>query len=128
MPVLLCLLLLLPYVLAGCAEQPPRGPAVPVATYTGETSPPVWSKPLAGACVFPPEADVAKIDGAEVILRVLVRADGSAELVQTIAEPGVGFGRAATRCAMTRRYVPAKDVRGVAVRGWTPPFRVRFIR
>lgn len=127
MPRLLCVLLL-PYVVAACAEQPRRGRAAPIGTYNGETSPPVSSEPLDGACFFPAEADVAKIDAAAVVLRVLVRADGSPELVQTIEEPGFGFGRAATRCAMTRRYVPARDIRGAAVRGWTAPFGVRFVR
>ena len=84
-----------------------------------------WSN---DACSFPKEADEAKIDGASVIVRVLVKADGSPELAQTLEEPGFGFGPVATSCAMARKYKPATDDRGYAIRAWTPPIRIRFIR
>jgi protein TonB len=82
----------------------------------------------AAPCGFPPAADANKIDGAAVVIRVLVRTSGQAELVQTLEEPGFGFGEEATRCAMSWRYAPATDTRGEPVRAWTPPFRVRFVR
>jgi hypothetical protein len=57
-----------------------------------------------------------------------VRPHGMRAAVRPIEEPGFGFGPAATRCAMARRYRPATDDRSVPIAAWTPPFRVVFVR
>jgi hypothetical protein len=110
------------------AAKPRRTSAVPIVILPGPGHSPTWSKLGDPSCAFPKEADAAKIDGAEVVVRVRVRVDGSPQAVQTIEEPGFGFGLAATKCAMTRRYQPATDDNGTPVHAWTPPFRIRFVR
>ena len=57
-----------------------------------------------------------------------VRADGTAESVSVVRDPGQGFGRAARACAMRQRYAAAEDREGRAVIATTAPFRVRFTR
>lgn len=115
-------------ILLGCSPQSGRTPAMPVTMDDGPGTLPKWADPGDPTCAFPKEADPAKIDAADVTVRVLVRADGSPQMVQTIEEPGFGFGPAATRCAMARRYKPATSDRGVPISGWTPPIRIRFVR
>jgi protein TonB len=79
-------------------------------------------------CPFPPEADADQIDDSYVTVQVKVKADGSAESVSVIADPGHGFGRAARGCAMRKRYVNAQDIDGNAIPGTTNQFRVHFQR
>lgn len=98
------------------------------ATNSGPGAPLNWSDPDDHSCEFPREADSAKIDAAEVVIRVLVRSDGSPQAVQTLDEPGYGFGTAATRCAMARKYTPGHDDRGKPIAAWTPPLHLRFVR
>ncbi|MEO8905286.1 MAG: energy transducer TonB [Polyangiaceae bacterium] len=80
------------------------------------------------ACEFPEEADEAMMDRADVRLRVAVDANGFPKAVQISGDPGFGFARAATRCAMSKRYVPAKDAKGAPISVWTPTFAIRFAR
>lgn len=63
-------------------------------------------------CPFPSEADTAQIDEAYVTLRIDVRADGSADSVRVVADPGNGFGREARRCATSMRYTTELDRQG----------------
>ncbi len=79
-------------------------------------------------CPFPPEADSEQIDQAFPTIQVAVRADGTAERVTVLSDPGHGFGRAATRCAMQQRYETALDRDGNAIPGLTKSLRVRFER
>jgi periplasmic protein TonB len=79
-------------------------------------------------CPFPPEADVEQVDQAFVMVQVAARADGSAEHVTILSDPGHGFGRAAQRCAMQERYDPALDHDGNPIAGLTKSIRVRFER
>jgi hypothetical protein len=116
------------YIFVACAPQPRRSPALPQATSAGPGDSPTWSDPEHPACTFPKEADPPRIDAAEVMVRVLVANDGSPRAAQTIDEPGYGFGPAATRCAMSRRYQPATDDRGLPIQAWTPPIRIHFVR
>ena len=102
---------------------PPPGPP-PVdrsapATLVGSKS---WN------CPFPPEADAAGKDNATVQLVVTVGANGSAEGVKLIADPGNGFGRAARSCALARKYKSGLDRDGNPTRTSTPPITVRFSR
>lgn len=79
-------------------------------------------------CPWPAEADAAQIDEQAVILRVSVRADGTARTARLVADPGHGFGRAAVACALATRFAPARDRRGQPIDAESPPIRVRFTR
>lgn len=79
-------------------------------------------------CAFPAEADKAKIDDAAVTIVVHVRADGIAERVDVLNDPGHGFGAAAATCAKQRKYTPPNDEQGRPKPGRTPPIRIRFTR
>jgi protein TonB len=79
------------------------------------------------SCPFPPEADVAGVNQAAVALRVSVGASGSVSAVQVTSEPGYGFGRAAKRCAMSKRWDPGLDASGRSVDA-TAVVNVRFVR
>jgi hypothetical protein len=114
--------------LPACDRQPLSVPALPLTIHDPPGTLPEWTDRGDPACAFPAEADTAKIATAEVLIRVLVDADGSPESVQTLKEPGFGFGAAAERCAMAREYEPGRDALGVAVARWTPPIRLRFLR
>jgi protein TonB len=79
-------------------------------------------------CPWPSEADTEQIDEQVVIIRVKVRADGTAAAVRLVADPGHGFGPAAIACALATRYSPARDQAGHAIDADSPPIRVRFTR
>jgi protein TonB len=79
-------------------------------------------------CPFPPEADSEQIDQAFPTIQVAVRADGTPERVTILSDPGHGFGRAATRCAMQQRYSCAMDHDGNPIPGLTKSISVRFER
>jgi hypothetical protein len=112
---------------AGCRSEPKPYPE-PRAVTTAEGGPGFWGFPGDATCAFPKEADQHKVDAAVVTLRVRVGPDGSPLAVQTLEEPGFGFGAAATRCAMARRYTPARDTNGTPFAEWTPPFNLKFVR
>ncbi len=100
--------------------QVPREDKSRAASLSGSTD---WSD-----CPFPAEADADQIDQAFVTLQVKVKADGSADTVSVIQDPGHGFGREARKCALRKRYSNALDVDGAPIGGQTKPFRVRFQR
>lgn len=79
------------------------------------------------SCPFPPEADVAGVNEAAVTLRVSVGMTGRVNAVQVTSEPGYGFGRAAKRCAMSKRWAPGLDASG-RVTDATAVVNVRFVR
>jgi hypothetical protein len=112
----------------GCAPESLRSPALPLALFEAPGEPPSWAGPGDSSCGFPAAAAVSKIDAAAVSLRVLVGVDGLPKAVQVLEEPGFGFGSAAARCAMARKYQPGTDDRGVPIASWTPPIRLRFLR
>src|SRR5262245_19123782 len=76
---------------------PPPPPPPPTTTTPGLH---IHNDQRDSPCPFPPEADVKGIDSADVTIRVYVGADGSAKSVEILEDPGNGFGRAATQCAM----------------------------
>lgn len=89
------------------------------ATLSGSTS---WS------CPFPPEADAEGRDSAVATIVVTVRPDGTPASVSVVADPGAGFGRAARKCALGRRYDAGLDKDGQKTTTTTPPIRVKFSR
>ena len=84
-----------------------------------------WGGP---ACACPKEADAAMVDSAAVRLRVAVGANGVPQSVQISSDPGFGFARAATRCAVSKRYVSSTDAQGAPIAAWTPFFEIHFAR
>jgi periplasmic protein TonB len=79
-------------------------------------------------CGFPSEADPDKITYAAVRVAVTVRADGSAESVEVLDDPGNGFGRVARACALGHRFLPALNREGRAISATTRPFAIGFRR
>lgn len=79
-------------------------------------------------CAWPDEADEAQINQQSVTIRAVVRADGSAESVTILQDPGHGFGKAAQVCAMRTKFHPALDKTGSPIRDKSPPIRLRFTR
>ncbi len=79
-------------------------------------------------CPFPPEADTADINQAQVLIEVQVAPDGRPQGVTVLKDPGNGFGREAKRCAMQKLYGAPLDVNGKPVAGKTKPIRVTFNR
>jgi len=57
-----------------------------------------------------------------------VRADGHAEHVDLLSDPGFGFGAAARMCALRTRFEPARDTAGQPIIALSPPIRVHFYR
>jgi protein TonB len=81
-----------------------------------------WNAP------FPPEADAVQMDEAYVTLEIDVRADGTADAVRVVKDPGYGFGREARRYALTQRYQTAFDHDGNAIPQTIGPIKVHFSR
>ncbi len=80
------------------------------------------------SCPWPREADAEQIDEQTVVIRVVVRADGSVESASVVTDPGHGFSQAATACALQTRFMPAHNRTGEPIRSPSPPIRVRFTR
>jgi len=82
----------------------------------------------AWSCPWPAEADARQMDQETVVLRVAVGAEGRADRVDIIEDPGFGFGRAARQCALGTRFEPARDPAGERIAALSPPIRVHFSR
>ncbi|HKQ68743.1 MAG TPA: energy transducer TonB [Polyangiaceae bacterium] len=108
----------------GTGTQP--GPAAPSGPDLSR--PPSASGASEWDCPFPPEADADQIDFQRVEIAVTVRADGAAQDVKVIADPGHGFGRAARQCALRRAWTPALDRQGKPTAGTIPRVGVTFRR
>ena len=108
--------------LRACGSAPPAelalDPRMPPPSRRGG----VWR------CWFPLEAVRRGVGAATVILRVRVGPDGRVHGVQTIRDPGAGFGRVAAACATIRPYDPTIDAHGRPVEATTPPIRMHFLR
>ena len=79
------------------------------------------------SCPVPPEADVAKIDDAAVVVEVDVGPSGRASDVRIVSDPGHGVGRAAQACALGAKYEPAHGANGAAIAA-SVKVRVHFQR
>jgi protein TonB len=64
---------------------------------------------LAWNCPFPSQADVEGVNSALVTIRVEVDATGRPQRVLVLSDPGHGFGEAARRCALGKRWTPGSD-------------------
>ena len=103
------------------------GPATAPPTARSRARP-VSLDQSAWTCPWPAEADAQQVDEQTVVLRVAVRADGRAERVEVVRDPGYGFGPAARQCALGTRFEPARDGGGQPVAALSPPIRVHFFR
>jgi len=72
---------------------------------------------------YPPRAKKNGFEG-DVVLRLLIDADGSIAKVDIVSDPGEGLGPAAAQAVHELRFAPAK-VNGVAV-ATTVPFTIHF--
>jgi protein TonB len=79
-------------------------------------------------CPFPAEADAEDINYQRVKVLIVVRADGTAQDVKVIGDPGNGFGREARKCALARRYEPALNREGQPTAGTIPQINITFQR
>jgi protein TonB len=118
----------------GTNPKPVIGAVAPGGTGDGSGGAPrTLARPVsldqsAWACPWPAEADAAQVDEQTVVIRVIVRADGHAERVELVADPGLGFGSAARNCALGTRFQPARNGAGAPITGTSPPIRVHFFR
>jgi protein TonB len=80
------------------------------------------------ACPWPRDAEAEELSEQVVVMKVVVRADGAAESVRLVSDPGHGFGPAAVACAMATRFEAARDREGRTVASISPALRVRFTR
>lgn len=104
------------------------GPATTAAPPVDKSRPASLAGSTSWSCPFPPEADAEGRDSAVAVIVVTVRPDGSPQSVSVVQDPGAGFGRAARRCALGRRYVAGLDKDGQTTTTTTPPIRVKFSR
>ncbi len=72
---------------------------------------------------YPPQAKKDGFEG-DVVLRLLIDADGSIAKVEVVSDPGEGLGPAAAQAVRELHFVPAK-VNGVPV-ATTVPFTIHF--
>jgi protein TonB len=103
-------------------------PVAPAAKIDRSRPPSLIGTTSWDTCRFPAEADIDQINTGSAVITVLVGADGRAKSATTISDTGYGFGEAARRCALQRRYQPALDEAGRAIAQTLPPLRVRFRR
>jgi protein TonB len=98
----------------------------------GGTGPDLSSaaRPVSGSwdhCGFPQEAEVEQVNQAKVSIAVTISADGRAQTVSVMQDPGYGFGALAKRCALRERFTPAKNRLGEAVAA-TQVISINFFR
>jgi periplasmic protein TonB len=116
---------------AGTSRAPAFGTVAPGGTGDGagrSRARAVGLDEAAWSCAWPAEADARQVDQETVVLRVAVRADGRADRVDIVDDPGFGFGRAARQCALGTRFEPARDRAGAPIAALSPPIRVHFFR
>jgi len=115
----------------GTSRTPPTGVVAPNGTGDGQVrsrARPVTLDQSAWNCPWPAEADARQVDQETVVIRVAVRADGRADRVDVVGDPGFGFGRQARECALETRFGAALNAAGDPVAALSPPIRVHFFR
>lgn len=118
---------------SGTSSRAVQGPAVdphadPNRRSQASLARPVGSPRREWACPWPAEADALSIDEQFVVIRVVVREDGTVAAAELISDPGYGFGRIALACARKQRFPAATDQAGRPITATSPPIRVRFTR
>lgn len=79
-------------------------------------------------CLWPPLADTLSMDEQFVMIRAVVRADGTVASARLISDPGYGFGEIALACARQQRFPAATDDDGRPITATSPPIRVKFTK
>ncbi|WP_437607288.1 energy transducer TonB [Sorangium sp. So ce834] len=79
-------------------------------------------------CPWPREADALSVDEQTVVIRTVVRADGTVASAELLSDPGYGFGQMSLACARKQRFVPAADDEGQPITATSPPIHVLFTR
>jgi protein TonB len=79
-------------------------------------------------CDFPGEADRDHVNHAAVEMSVMVSPTGKAFEIDILEDPGHGFARMATACALKHTFAPAHDAEGRNIWGRTRSFHVGFHR
>ena len=102
------------------AEKSPERDLSRPAWLDGSTS---WDD-----CDFPGEAERDHVRNALVEMTVTVRPNGTVHSVDIVEDPGHGFARTASACALKHKFAPAHDREGHNVWGTTRPFHVGFHR
>jgi protein TonB len=115
------------------ALTPPARSARTTAPGPAGSAPPSRARPVGlppgdWSCPWPRAADALSIDHQLVVIRVVVRADGTVARADLVSDPGHGFGQVALACARARRFQPAADAGGRAIEASSPPVHVRFTR
>jgi periplasmic protein TonB len=118
---------------SGTSRQPVTGTVAPGGTGDGSSARHSQARAVtldqsAWNCPWPPEADARQVDQETVVIRVAVRADGRAERVDLVEDPGFGFGPAARQCALATRFGAARNPAGDPIAALSPPIRVHFYR
>ena len=111
-------------VLGAVIPGTPRNPSLAV----GNRARPVSLDQSAWNCPWPAEADAQQVNEQTVVLRASIGADGRADTVEVLTDPGFGFGAAARLCALRTRFEPAHDRVGLPIAAQSPPIRVHFFR
>lgn len=117
----------------GTSQKPALGAVAPGETVGAKVSARSRARPVsldqaAWNCPWPAEADARQVDEQTVVLRANVRADGRADRVDVLSDPGSGFGSAARSCALGTHFEPARDATGQPIAAESPPIRVHFFR
>ncbi|HLK93073.1 MAG TPA: ferric siderophore ABC transporter substrate-binding protein, partial [Polyangia bacterium] len=114
----------------GTSQRAVTGPVVPggAGTTARSRARPVTLDAGSWSCPWPAEADARQVDQETVVIRVAVGADGRADRVDVLEDPGFGFGAAARQCALVTRFGAARDAAGEPVGALSPPIRVHFHR
>ncbi len=102
------------------------GPAT-AAPAVNKSRPPQLAGGGTWSCPFPPEADLDDVNQAVVTLQVSVAVNGAVSSADVRNDPGHGFGRAARRCALTKRWDPGLNTLGQPTAA-TAVVKVRFQR
>ena len=118
---------------SGTSRKPVTGAVAPNGTGDGNTGARSQARAVtldqsAWNCPWPAEADERQVDQETVVIRVAVRADGRAEHVDVVQDPGFGFGRAARQCALATQFKAARNPAGEPIAALSPPIRVHFYR
>ncbi len=115
---------------SGTSQKAVTGPVVPngASNIARSRARPVTLDAENWSCPWPAEADARQVDQETVVIRVQVGADGRADRVDVVEDPGFGFGPAARQCALATRFGAARNVAGDPVAALSPPIRVHFHR
>lgn len=103
---------------AACAGNPPAASPQTTIVPSATSSEPLSFGSLSARPQDADDKNPDQVDSADVVIRILVSASGSAERVEILHDPDGEFGDAAKRLAIAHHYQPALDRAGVPTEGW----------